>query len=224
MNLASVHFVDRSTDLDLPFLFEFLEDRTVSANLFDGLENIFLDDSISKLFVGVSALAGILCRFDRRLDLLHERSDVAELDSLDRRLDRATVMMPEDKDHLGAGDSARILKTTEHVVISHVAGNTTDKKVSDTLVKNVLDRDTTIDTRQNDGFGILTLKTRSGLSLEVSFDLLVLYIAGISGLETLDDKIRSQAVLSLFGDDLRYLSGLVDSRSFGLVLRGLVAT
>ena len=137
---AGGYFVDGSADLDLTLLFQLLEDRTIPTDFVHGLNHIFLDHCIGKFLVGIGALARVLSSLDGRLDLLHQRSNVAHLDSFDSRLDGATILMAQYEQHFRARHFARVFQTAKHMVVYDIAGHTTDEQVSDPLVENVFHR------------------------------------------------------------------------------------
>ena len=75
-------------------------------------------------------------RFDRGLDILEHRREVAELDLVDRALDRAAVVMAKDDDRLGARNLCREFQTADDVGVDEISSDARTENIADALIED----------------------------------------------------------------------------------------
>src|SRR5260370_26457175 len=76
---------------------------------------------------------------------------MAELDVIDRALDRAAEIMPQDDDRLGACDLGRIFEAANNIRVDDVAGHARAEHIADVLVENEFGRNARIDAADDGG-------------------------------------------------------------------------
>src|SRR5712691_13415761 len=93
----------RSGDLQLPSVDERLDDRTALGQARRRQASVRLGDLLNqRIVMRVAVAVRLVQRGERRLKVLEQRRDIAELDTIDGALDRAAKIMPQHDDRLGA--------------------------------------------------------------------------------------------------------------------------
>src|SRR5260370_31899036 len=99
------HVMHRCGDLQLPGVDELLDYRAALGQACRRQAGVRLGDLLNQRVVMRVALAVRLAqRGERRLEVLEQGRDIADLDIVDRALDRAAQIMSQNTNRLGAGD------------------------------------------------------------------------------------------------------------------------
>src|SRR4029077_19271034 len=123
------------------------------------LSHVLFDHPFNKLIV----FRGALLRFEPlysihgRPDFGEQGCEVSKLGSVAGTLHRTARTMAQHKDKLGAGEFGRELHGTDLVLVFYIPRHTTDKDVSNSLIKDQLDWNPGINAGQHNGFRILAL-------------------------------------------------------------------
>ena len=94
---------------------------------------------------------GLGQRGQRRLEVLEQRRDIAELDIVDGALDRAAGVVPEHDNRLGALDLGCIFEAADNIRVDDVAGDARAEHIADAQVENQFGRNAGIDAADNGG-------------------------------------------------------------------------
>ena len=121
----------------------------------------------------------------RRLDVLEESRQVAQLDLVDRALDGATGLVAHHHDQLGTGSRGGEFHAAEHVDILDVAGHPAHKGVTNAEVEDHFHRDPGIKTGEDHRHRVLAagglrrflqvvaLRRQAGLEAFIAFHQVV---------------------------------------------------